>query len=215
VEGTALETIRTRATELLPSVLLKLLSMIQALALELLWTRVRETPELWALDWGAFLGWLQVVVLLLGLLQVWLFYLCVLMRFQWVPTLVDLTLPFGIGILEFSLIDLLGLDRIGPWFVVLAAIFAVALWASHGIFRRARRDPANREFFDAVETATLRDFAAPLAAIAVLALLGIALHFAGGRGVLGLAALLVAIAALTHQVDSLRRSWRQSGTGPS
>ena len=40
-----METIRTRATDLLPSVLLTVLSMIQALALELLWTRIRETTS--------------------------------------------------------------------------------------------------------------------------------------------------------------------------
>ena len=40
-----METMRTRATDLFPSVLLTVLSMIQAL--ELLWTRVRESSYLW------------------------------------------------------------------------------------------------------------------------------------------------------------------------
>ena len=150
-----METMQTRATELFPSVQLTVLSMIQALALELLWSRVRESAYLWTWGWEARLGWTQVAAMLLGFLVVWLFFISVVLRFRWLPAIQDSVIPFGIGLLEFALIDLMGPDSLAPWLYALAVIFAASTWASHTIFRRARRDPANREFFASLPPATL------------------------------------------------------------
>jgi hypothetical protein len=201
---------RNRATDLLPSVLLTVLSMIQALALDLLWSRLRESPYLWAMDWGALLGWIQVGAMLLGFLVVWLFYVSIVMRFRWLPSLRDSVIPFGIGILEFTLIDLMGPDSLGPWFYVMALIFAVSIWASHNFYRRARQDPANREFFDTVAPATVRDFLPSMGASAAIGLLGLILHLSGNRGWLALASLLVTVAALAYQIDQTRRYWQRA-----
>jgi hypothetical protein len=207
------ESIRARATELLPSVLLTLLSMIQALALELLWSRLRDSPHLWAGGWEALLGWVQIAAMLLGFLQVWLFYTSLVMRFRWVPALEDSLIPFGIGILEFTLIDLLGPTYLGLWFVVLALVFAISVWASHRIFRRARRDAGNREFFENVPPAKRGDFLAPIVAVVGLASIGIVLHLSGHRGFLALAALVAAGVALAHQVVVVRRFWELMMSG--
>jgi hypothetical protein len=184
--------------------------MIQALALELLWVRLRESSYLWTLGWDALLGWTQAAAMLLGFLVVWLFYISVVMRFRWLPSIQDAVVPFGIGILEFSLIDLMGPDSLGPWFYALALIFAVSTWASHAIFRRARQDPANREFFESVPPATLRDFAPSLIAIAGIGLLGLVLHASGSRGWMALVAIVLAIAALAYQIEVTRRYWERS-----
>ena len=205
-----METMRTRATELLPSVLLTVLSMIQALALELLWTRLRESPYLWTAGWEALLGWTQATAMLLGFLVVWLFYISVVMRFRWLPSLQDSVVPFGIGILEFTLIDLMGPDSLGPWFYVLALVSAASTWASHAISRRARQDPANWEFFDSVQPATIRDFAPSIGAMGGLGLLGLVLHISGSQGWLALGSVLVAIAALAYQIEVTRRYWDRS-----
>ena len=205
-----MEMIRNRATDLFPSVLLTVLSMIQALALELLWSRLRESSYLWASDWNALLGWLQVTAMLLGFLVVWLFYVSIVMRFRWLPSLQDSVVPFGIGILEFTLIDLMGPDSLGPWFYVLALIFAVSTWASHTIFRRARRDPANREFFDSVQPARIRDFATAIGVVAGIGVLGLVLHVSGSPGWLALGSLLIAIGALAYQIEQTRRYWGRS-----
>jgi hypothetical protein len=205
-----MEAMRNRATELLPSVLLTVLSMIQALALELLWVRLRESSYLWTPGWEALLGWSQAAAMLLGFLVVWLFYISVVMRFRWLPSIQDSVVPFGIGVLEFSLIDLMGPDSLGPWFYLLALIFAVSTWTSHSIFRRARQDPANREFFDSVPPATLRDFAPSLGAIAGIGLFGLVLHVSGDRGWLALVAILMATAVLGYQIDLTRRYWERS-----
>jgi hypothetical protein len=218
-----MEMMRTRATELLPSVLLTVLSMIQALALELLWSRLRESSYLWTLGWDALLGWTQVAAgwdallgwtqvaaMLLGFLQVWLFYTSLVMRFRWRPSIGDSIVPFGIGLLEFSLVDLMGPDSLGPWFYVLALVFAVSVWASHTVFQRARREPSNREFFESVEPATIRDFVPSVGAIAGLGLLGLILHLSGSGGWPAFAAMLIAIGALAHQLVLTRRYWEQS-----
>jgi len=204
------ETVRNRATDLFPSVLLTVLSMIQALALELLWARLRESPYLWTVGWDALLGWVQVAAMLLGFLVVWLFYVSIVMRFRWLPSLPDSVVPFGVGILEFILIDLMGPDSLGPWFYVLALIFAVSTWASHTIYRRARRDPANSEFFESVQPATLQDFAPAIGAVAGFAFLGLVLQVSGSQRWLALGSLLVAIAALANQIRMTRWYWRRS-----
>ena len=208
-----METVRTRATELLPSVLLTVLSMIQALALELLWTRLRESPYLWVGSWDAVLGWAQVAAMLLGFLQIWLFYTSLVMRFRWCPSMQDSVAPFGIGILQFTLIDLMGPTSLGPWFYVLALVFAVSIWASQTIFKRARQDPANREFFESLEPAALGDFGPAIASIAGLVLLGFILHLSGSRGWLALGAVLIAIAALAYQLELTRQYWERSLSG--
>lgn len=205
-----METLRERATETLPSVLLTLLSMIQALALELLWTRMRESPYLWSGDWLAVLCWAQVVTMVLGFLQIWLFYTSLVMRFRWVPSSRDSILPFGIGILEFALIDLLGPDTFGYWFLALALVFAASTWASHGIFRLAREHPANREFFDVVGRATLRDFTPEIGGVAAFVLLGTALLVTGNRGWLAMVSMAVAFGLLAYQLHLTRAYWNLS-----
>jgi hypothetical protein len=184
--------------------------MIQALALELLWSRLHESSYLWALDWDALLGWTQAAAMLLGFLLVWLFYISSVMRFRWLPSLQDSVVPFGIGILEFTLIDLMGPDSLGPWFYALALIFAVSTWASSTIFRRARQDPANREFFESVQPARLRDFAPSISVILGIGLLGLVLHVSGTQGWLALGAVLIAIAALAYQIQVTHRYWQRS-----
>jgi hypothetical protein len=189
--------------------------MIQALALELLWTRLRESSYLWTLGWDALLGWTQAVAMLLGFLLVWLFYVSFVMRFRWLPSIQDSVVPFGIGILEFSLIDLMGPDTLGPWFYAFAIIYAVSTWANHAIFRRARHDPANREFFELVQPATLRDFVPALVAIAGIGFFGVVLHASGSRGWLALVAILATIAALAYQIALIRRYWERSISLPA
>ncbi len=61
-----------RARDLLPSIIITILSMIQALALELFWNRIQVSDFLWQGGWTATLGWLQLLVMLLGMLLVWL-----------------------------------------------------------------------------------------------------------------------------------------------
>jgi hypothetical protein len=189
--------------------------MIQALALELLWSHLRESSSLWTPGWDAVVGWIQVGTMMLGFLQVWIFYISLVMRFSWVPSIGDATVPFAIGILEFGLIDLMGPDTLGPWFYTLALVFSVSLAASHAIFKRARRDPANREFFASLPPATIQDYIPSLGSIAGIFLLGLILHVSGNRSWLALGAIVIAAAAIAHQLEMTRRYWELSMTEPS
>ena len=132
-----MNTIRIRAKDQMPVVLLTLLSIVQALALELLWDYVSSEDYLYESAWYALIGWMQVSASFMGILLIWLLYSSSVMRFRWVPATVDSVFPFLIGIIEFTLIALLGPGRIGGWFLVLALIFAVMTWVSHVSYRKS------------------------------------------------------------------------------
>jgi len=205
-----MQSIRERTKEHFPSVLLTLLSIIQALALELLWSRVHAHDYFWNGGMPAVVGWTQAAVLLLGIFQVWLFYTSMVMRFRWVPSVQDSALPFAIGILEFSIVELMGPETMSLWLVAFAMVFALSIFASQSVFKRARLDPDNREFFGAMPPAGLWDLAQPAAAVAGLLLLAIVVRIDGGWGWISLLALLATGGALAHQTVIVRRFWNQS-----
>jgi hypothetical protein len=166
---------RARAKENLPHVLLTLLSIIQALALELLWDRVSSSEFLHQLSWASAIYWCQVAATLLGILVIWVVYATNVMRFRWVPGVSDSVHPFLVGILQFLMIESLGPDGVGWWLVLLAIVFALMNWVAHLTMYRARRDEDNAEFFAHVKPATWRDFSGAIVSIVVLAVLGVTL----------------------------------------
>lgn len=204
---------RERAKSQMPMVLLTLLSIIQALALELLWVHITDEAMLLTLSWVSFLSWLQIAVTLLGIMLIWLLYSSMTMRFSWVPTPGDSLVPFGIGILEFTLIASLGLGYLMQWFLILAAIFAGMTASLQSIMRRARRDQENNAFFSKVAPATRRDFYPSIAVVSVLSLLGITLGVTGDQSLLALVSLLVAGGIHLRQVYLNQVRWR-AAMGP-
>ena len=196
-----------RARELLPTIVITVLSMIQALALELYWSRLRESDYLWQWGWDATLGWLQLLVMLLGIMQIWLFYVSLVLRFSWLPTMEDTLTPFVIGLLEFAMVDLVGPDTLGPWFLVLAMVFGVSIGASHLVMRRARRDPANNYFFSQVGRASWRDYRISALVVLALALFGLGLWSGALPAFVSLVALLFALLALSYQLLVVHRYW--------
>jgi hypothetical protein len=203
-----LSEIRNRAKEMLPSMLLTLMSIIQALGLEFLWDSIRVAER--TLTWAAVLVWIQITANMLGILQVWLFYVSVAMRFRWVPTSNDLLLPFLIGVLEFTMIDLTGSAHLPLWFATLASVYAIAAWDAQNVMARARRDGDNEEFFRHLRPAVMRDFAGPAAVVAGLALFGSAIYFTDENHWLALAGLLFAVSTLAFQIVLGRTYWKRS-----
>ena len=102
-----------RARDLLPSIIITVLSMIQALALELYWSRLQELDHLTSLSWLGMLTWVQLFVTLMGIVQIWLMYVSLVLRFVWLPSIWDTVIPFGIGLLEFLLISMMGVEQLG------------------------------------------------------------------------------------------------------
>lgn len=205
-----MNSIRQRATSMFPSVMLTVLSMVQALALELLWTRLSESPFLWDGGWNALLGWAQVLAVLLGLLEIWLFYISLVLRLSWVPSMWDSVVPFGIGIIEFTLIELTRPDSIGLWLCTAAVLLIFAILAGHHIAVRARRLDENQEFFSDIGRASRRDFILPAIAGAILVALGISIQLMGDPGLLALVSVVFVIWLIAQQAQLTRRFWQQS-----
>ena len=180
-------------------VLLTLLSIVQALALELLWSYVRESAYLFEMSWTALLTWIQIGTSFLGIVVIWLVYASTAMRFRWVPTTSDSVYPFVIGLLEFILIEMLAPEYMGWWFFCLALIFGLMTWISHMTMRRARLDGENDEFFANLAPATARDFFPAFVIVFILILAGSYLAVTGDRGMVALVAVLVAFAGLVRQ----------------
>jgi hypothetical protein len=196
-----------RARDMVPSIIITVLSMIQALALELYWTRIQDSDFLWNVDWIAALGWVQLVVVLLGIIQIWLMYVSLMLRFSWLPSMWDTVIPFAIGLLEFALIDLMGPENLGIWFLVLAIVFGLTIGAAHTAHRQARLDSENDYFFDNISPANWGDYAGSIVSIGLLAVFGAVLHVTGDRGVLAMAALLLAAFMLAYQLTGANRYW--------
>jgi predicted lysophospholipase L1 biosynthesis ABC-type transport system permease subunit len=199
-----------RAKELLPAIILTILSMIQAIALELFWGKVVDAGFLWEGGWDSLIGWLQVVAMFVGILLIWLVHVSFVIRFIWLPSLEDMVIPFFIGLLEFAMIDLLHPDFLGPWMLLLAAVFAVSIAASHFTMRRARREPENAYFFNKVGPAQWRDYRHSVAVVATLALFGVILCLFSDSQLLALLAMLAALVSLGYQSLQSKRYWMHS-----
>ena len=200
--------LRERAQQQFPAVLLTLISIIQALALELLWGKITGTQSLWQTDMVALVDWGMVSVTLLGILQIWIMYSCMVMGFVWLPGLRDSIFPFVIGLQEFMLVSLIGTEYQGLWLLVLASIFLSANVITHLSFRRARQEPANELFFRGRKPATLRDFRWAGSVIITLTVLGIVSTMVDSGSLLLLAAMTLANVVLLVQIFTVRRLWQ-------
>ena len=191
-------------------VLLTLLSIVQALALELLWSHVREADYLFGWTWMSAISWLQIGTTFLGLILIWVVYASTAMRFRWVPTTSDSVYPFVIGLMEFVLVEVLGPDSFGLWLIAMAIIFGMMVRVSHKTMRRARQDADNAPFFSQVGPATARDFVIQTAIVIALILAGLYFETTGDRGVLALLAVLATAALLLWQFVEASRFWARS-----
>jgi hypothetical protein len=192
--------IRIRAKSIFPTVLLTLLSIVQALALELLWLHLIDQPYLYTFSFAATLGWVQVVATLLGILLIWLIYSDLVLRLSWVPNTADALFPFFVGILQFAQISVLGSERVGIWFVILGVLFAAMVWISQITMKRARRDEDNRDFFRNINPASWRDHLFSALPAVTLVVIGLAIWITDNQGWFALLAVAGAAALLILQI---------------
>lgn len=201
---------RDRAKEHFPMVLLTLLSIVQALALELLWTHVRGADYLFVPGWAAVFYWIQIASTFLGLILIWVVYASNTMRFRWVPVTSDSVYPFFIGVIEFMLIESLGPNEVGLWLILMALIYAVMVRVSHKTMQRARQDGENDVFFKDYAPATMRDFAPQIAIVCVQALAGAYLWVSGDEGVIAALAVLATASVLVWQFYMTALFWEHT-----
>ena len=158
------------------------------------------------------MSWIQIAATLLGILLIWVVYASNVMRFRWVPATSDSVYPFLVGLIEFTLIETLGPDEIGLWFIIMALVFALMIWVAHTTMRRARRDSDNAEYFNTVKPAELRDFYPGFGIVCGLALAGVYLLTSGDSGILAMLALVAANGLLGWQFYQAALFWESSVT---
>jgi hypothetical protein len=192
--------IRRRAKANFPTVLLTLLSIVQAFALELMWTHINEHAYLYELSFMSVLGWLQVLATLFGILLIWLVYSDLVLRLTWVPTTTDAIFPFLVGILEFVQIGVMGLTSIGPWFMILGVLFAAMAWIIQTTMMRARLDQDNADFFKHVGPATMKDHLISMVPALVLLVIGILIWLLNDHGWFSMMTMVLAVILLANQI---------------
>ena len=201
---------RNRARELMPQVLLSVQSIIQALALEVLWSSMMESPHLWHGGIVALIGWIQVSAVFLGIVVMWIFFISLVFRYTWTPTVSDSVFPFVLGILEFSFAEMLEPELLSLWFFVLALIFVGASATSVVILKRALADEANREIRDAFDYSSQKAVRLASLLIGTLLVAGLAVAVSGPGGWVALAGVIAANAVLLAQANSIRGYWNRS-----
>jgi hypothetical protein len=199
---------RTRAQAQFPIVLLTLISIIQALALELMWSKITESDFLFSLEFSAIVTWGMISVTLMGILQIWVMYSTLVIGFTWRPSLRDSILPFVIGIQEFMMISLISEEFNVLWLYVLASIFIMVNWVVQITFRRARAEPENEQFFRGRSPATWKDFRGAFTIIFLLIIFGMLITAVANSDWLALIAIIFANIALAIQIWNSRRLWR-------
>jgi hypothetical protein len=111
------------------------------------------------------------------------------------------------------MIDMMGPEKLGRWMIVLAIVFATMIFVSHKVMRRARRDPANRVWFEQYSPASLRDFLPQIAVITAIVLFGSWLWRSGNYGWTALCALIAAHGILGYEIYKAANFWNQSMGG--
>lgn len=205
-----MDTIRNRAKDRFPMVLLTLLSIVQALALEFLWDHTRHRTEIFEISEVALLSWLQIAASLNVIILIWLMYAGMLMRFRWTPTVSDSIWPFLVGLIQFLMIEIMGAEKLALWIIVLALIYGATKFINHRAMKRARIDPANREFFDRYLPATLRDFAPQIIMVTTLILAGSWIWFSGHHGWFAICTLVGSLIGLGYEMHKAVSYWNIS-----
>ena len=205
-----MDNIRDRAKDKFPMVLLTLLSIVQALALEFLWDHARHRTDL--LEWSVAVipGWLQIAATLDVIILIWLMYAGMLMRFRWTPTTMDSTIPFIVGLIQFLMIDIMGAEHFALWVVVVGLTFGTVVVVNHRAMKRARLDVANREFFDQFLPATLRDFVPQIIVVVALLVAGSWIGFSGEQGWFAVLVLIGIFIGLGYETHNATKYWRVS-----
>ncbi len=197
-----MESRRERAREQFPQVLLAVLGIIQALALELLWERGIAGLDRWEAIGAAMAGALQALAVFLGIVLLWLLFATMILRFQWVPRFGDLLSPFVLGGLEFMLIEWMAPEHLARWFFLLAVIFVVASFTTYATFRAAMTE----EESDWTHAEHLLSYVPSVAIVVVLLGCAAAVRHSGPQAA-GTATLLVANAGLLVQLLAVRVYW--------
>ena len=63
----------------------------------------------------------------------------------------EFVMPFAVGLIQFSIIQMLTVQLVGPWMVLVAVLILTINWIAHSTMRKARLDGDNGDFFPALQ----------------------------------------------------------------
>jgi hypothetical protein len=104
----------------------------------------------------------------------------------------------------------MGADKLAIWIFVLALIYGTMDFINHRAMRRARIDPANREFFDRYLPATLRDFTPQITIIIALILAGSWISLEEQHGWFAICTLVGSLVGLGYETHKAATYWNVS-----
>ena len=127
-----------------------LVSVVQAIALESLAARAIEVVPGLAPSGDAFVVWMQILLLGQTVFYVWISYTLLVTLTQWIFRIFDFGAAFGVGVLQFVAIALVGRESPAGFLLLVTLGFVAGACISHSNTGAAARSPENRDVIDAL-----------------------------------------------------------------
>jgi len=124
-------------------------------------------------------------------------------------------MPFAVGLVQFSIIQMLTVQLVGPWMVLVAVLILTINWIAHSTMRKARLDGDNGDFSAGTTTASWRDFQLAIGSIIMLLAFGVYEWVYAPFIAATLAILLITLATLLVQFRLMAVWWSRSVSNKS
>ncbi len=170
---------REKALRQFPSMYVTLVSVIQAIALETLVSRVGELGLSPSLSWESALVWLEVGLLGQTVFYVWISYTLLVTIAQWVFRFSDFAAVFAVGVFQFTAISWIGADSIEPFMMIAAVGFLAGAWITWSNTGAAQTRPENARIMQALPRRLV------VTLLAMVGLLGLLVGVPGQSGSMG------------------------------
>jgi hypothetical protein len=135
------EALRRRIRDNHPAVYLTLVSIIVALALEDLFSVVRDLDTVWGSASSSWLVWFQVLGAFVAALCVWVGYCHILLTTRWILGLWDAVSVMAVLLFLFLINATVGSESPVEWFAAAALFTWGTALVLYGNLRRAKADP--------------------------------------------------------------------------
>jgi hypothetical protein len=141
-----MESIRSRAIELFPSTYMTMVSLIEAIALELLVSRLQSMPGPNEFSAATLVGWLELAFMFEVILGIWVAYGILSTAARWPTTFFDSAVVFSLGIWQFLAIGWIRSLPSHYWlsWIGLGSFIAIAIVRGANV--SAMRTPGNEIF---------------------------------------------------------------------
>ena len=198
---------RDRALAQFPTIYVTLVSVVQAIALEVLVSRVYAVGLEPSLARDSIMVWLEVALLGQTIFYVWVSYTLLVTMAQWVLRFFDFAAAFSVGVLQFAAIGWIGPDTPRNFLIMIVIGFLAGALISRSNTGAAARRPENAEVMTGFPHRLVTGL------LGVVGLLGLVGVFAGvgepGRDPLAIALLATCNAVLFLALLAWFYWWRR------